>query len=70
MEEVVLHQSQTDELRVNFEGGCPPRAGRVRRFPLSARKIESAAIRFPANRARLKTTKKEHFYFMRYSGVC
>lgn len=45
---------------------------------MSARKIESAAMRFPAQRARIKTTKKEHFtscgeattFQGTYSGVC
>lgn len=45
---------------------------------MSARKIESAATRFPAQRARIKTTKKEHFtscgeattFQGTYSGVC
>ena len=53
------------------------RAGRVRKVPLSARKIETAAVRFPVPRVRVKTSKRESFvscgeattYQNSYSGV-
>ena len=44
-----------------YEGGCPPRAGRTRRIPLSARKLESITIRCPVQRNKIKATKKESF---------
>ena len=37
------------------------RAGRVRKVPLSARKVETAAVRFPVPRNRVKTSKRESF---------
>ena len=44
-----------------YSGGCPARAGRMRRLPFSAKKLESAVLRFPVARGRLKTCKKESF---------
>ena len=60
-EDVVLTQTQTEELFVIYSGGCLPRAGRVRRVPLAARKVETCALRFPAQRTKIRTTKKENF---------
>ena len=60
-EDVVLAQSQTEELFFIYSGGCVPRAGRVRRLPLQSKKVETAAIRFPAQRSRVKISKKESF---------
>ena len=56
-EDVVLTQTQTEELFVIYSGGCLPRAGRVRRVPLAARKLETCALRFPAQRTKIRTTK-------------
>ena len=58
---MVLTQTQTEELFVIYSGGCLPRAGRVRRVPLAARKVETCALRFPAQRTKIRTTKKENF---------
>lgn len=44
-----------------YSGGCIPRAGRVRRVPLAAKKVETAALRLPAQRTKIKTIKKENF---------
>eukprot|EP00435_Cladocopium_sp_Y103_P074779 s326_g51.t1 len=60
-EDVVLAQTQTEELHLIYSGGCLPRAGRVRRVPLAARKVETCALRFPAQRTKIRTTKKENF---------
>ena len=60
-EDVVLSQPQSGELHLIYTGGCPPRAGRVRRLPLSARKVEVGALRFPQQRSRIKTSKRESF---------
>lgn len=57
----MLTQPQTAELFLIFSGSCPPRAGRARKVPLAACKVESAALRFPAQRSRFKTCKKENF---------
>lgn len=57
----MLSQTQTEEIFIIYTGGCVPRAGRTRRVPLSSRKVETAAIRFPAVRSKLKTAKKENF---------
>eukprot|EP00435_Cladocopium_sp_Y103_P014364 s1151_g3.t1 len=76
-EDLVLSQTQTEEIFIIYSGGCVPRAGRMRRVPLSSRKVETASIRFPAQRSKLKTIKKENFtscgeattYQNTYSGV-
>eukprot|EP00438_Fugacium_kawagutii_P000049 Skav202750 [mRNA] locus=scaffold3516:24380:31633:+ [translate_table: standard] len=60
-EDAVLSQPQTEEIFLIYSGGCPPRAGRARKVPLAARKVESAALRFPAQRSKFKTIKKENF---------
>jgi len=60
-EDVVLAHSHTEELCLIYSGGCVPRAGRVRRVPLGAKKVETAVLRFPAQRTKIKTTKKENF---------
>ena len=60
-EDVVLSQTHTEEVFVIYSGGCLPRAGRVRRVPLAARKVETCALRFPAQRTKIRTTKKENF---------
>ena len=60
-EDEVLKQSHAAEGLIVYEGGCPPRVGRTRRVPLSARKVESIAIRCPVMRAKIKATKKESF---------
>lgn len=56
-----MSQPQTAELFLIYSGGCPPRAGRARKVPLAACKVESAALRFPAQRSKFKTMKKENF---------
>ena len=73
----VLSQSQSDEIYLIYSGGCPGRAGRVRRVVLGAKKVEKGVIRFPVQKTRLKTSKKENFtscgeatnYQGTYSGV-
>ena len=73
----VLSQSQSDEIYLIYSGGCPGRAGRVRRVVLGAKKVEKGVIRFPMQKTRLKTSKKENFtscgeatnYQGTYSGV-
>ena len=60
-EDELLTQPHTSELTVVFTGGCPPRTGRSRRVPLSARKVETAATRCPVQRNRIKATRKEAF---------
>ena len=57
----MLSQDHTEELCLMYSGGCLPRAGRVRRVPIAARKVETCAVRFPAQRTKIKTTKKENF---------
>ena len=60
-----------------FAGGCPPRAGRSRKVPLSAKKVESIAILCPVSRSKIKANKKEQVtacgeestYQGTYSGV-
>ena len=42
-----------------FAGGCPPRAGRSRKVPLSAKKVESIASLCPVSRSKIKANKKE-----------
>ena len=73
----MLSKSQTEQLWLIFEGGCPARAGRTRRVCLGGRKVESAAIRLPQPRSRVKVKKREAFnscgehttYQSTYSGV-
>ena len=60
-EDTILALAQTEEIAVIYAGSCPARAGRMRRLPLAARKIETAALRFPVARTRVKTCKKESF---------
>ncbi|CAL1168962.1 unnamed protein product [Cladocopium goreaui] len=60
-EEAVLAQPQSEEMHLVYSGGCIARAGRMRRIPLGARKIETAAVRFPTQRVRVKTSKRENF---------
>ena len=60
-DEIMSSQTLTDELCLIFTGSCVPRAGRMRRVVLGAKKIEMAGIRFPCSRSRLKTAKKENF---------
>lgn len=60
-----------------YAGGCPPRAGRSRKTPLSAKKVEAIAILCPVQRSKINCTKKEQFtacgeestYQGTYSGV-
>lgn len=76
-EDLLLSQPQTEEIHVIYTGGCPPRAGRTRRTPFTAKKVETAVVRFPVSRLRIKTAKKERFtscgeatnYQGTYSGV-
>ena len=60
-EDDVLSQAHACEATIVYTGGCPPRAGRSRRVPLSGRKVETVAIRCPVQRTRIKATKKETF---------
>eukprot|EP00438_Fugacium_kawagutii_P030956 Skav228890 [mRNA] locus=scaffold194:166018:168645:+ [translate_table: standard] len=60
-EDEILQQQHTSELTLVFTGGCPPRTGRSRRVPLSARKVETAAVRCPVQRTRIKAIRKESF---------
>ena len=57
----MLAQPQSEEMHLVYAGGCIARAGRMRRIPLGARKIETAAVRFPTQRVRVKTSKLENF---------
>ena len=63
-EEAVLAQPQSEEMHLVYSGGCIARAGRMRRIPLGARKIETAAVRFPTQRVRVKTSKRENFHVL------
>lgn len=56
-----MNQTHACEATIVYTGGCPPRAGRIRKIPLGGRKVESIAIRCPVQRSRIKTTKKESF---------
>ena len=60
-EEVLRSQPHAEELVLVYSGGCLPRAARIRRTPLGARKVEMATIRFPVQRSKVKTSKKENF---------
>ena len=72
-----LSQSHACEGTIVYAGGCPPRAGRSRRVPFAARKVEAFAIRCPVQRSKIKASKKECFtacgeestYQGTYSGV-
>ncbi len=44
-----------------YNGGCVARAGRMRKTPLAAKKIETAAVRFPCCRSKIKASKKANF---------
>lgn len=57
----MLAQPQSEEMHLVYSGGCIARAGRMRRIPLAARKIETVAVRFPTQRGRVKTSKRENF---------
>lgn len=57
----MLAQSQAEEMHLVYSGGCIARAGRMRRIPLGARKVETVAVRFPTQRVRIKTSKRENF---------
>lgn len=60
-----------------YTGGCPPRAGRSRKVPLAAKKIETMTVLCPVQRSKIKCAKKEQFtacgeestYQGTYSGV-
>ena len=58
---MLLSLPQTEEAAVIYSGGCLARAGRMRRIPFSAKKLESGVLRFPVSRSRLKTCKKQSF---------
>lgn len=60
-EDDLLTQPHSSELTVVYTGGCPPRTGRTRRVPLQARKVETAAVRCPVQRSRIKATRKESY---------
>ena len=76
-EDSILTQNHSGEGHVVFAGGCLPRAGRSRKVPLSAKKVESIAILCPVSRSKIKANKKEQFtacgeestYQGTYSGV-
>ena len=57
----MLSTPQTEECTVVYSGGCPPRAGRTRRVPMAAKKVETGAVRFPVPRTKIQTTKKGSF---------
>ena len=58
---MVLNLQHTDELSLTYAGGCVARAGRMRRVPLAARKVEICAVRFPVPKNRVKTAPRENF---------
>lgn len=58
---MLLSLPQTEEVAVIYSGGCLARAGRMRRIPFSAKKLEAGVLRFPVSRSRLKTCKKQSF---------
>ena len=60
-EDLLLSLPQTEEVAVIYSGGCLARAGRMRRIPFSAKKLEAGVLRFPVSRSRLKTCKKQSF---------
>ena len=57
----MLSQPHASEGAVVYAGGCPPRTGRSRRVPLSAKKVEAIAIRCPVSRSKIKACRKETF---------
>ena len=59
-EDDVLSQAHACEATIVYTGGCPPRAGRSRRVPLSGRKVETVAIRCPVQRTRISLRGREH----------
>ena len=73
----MLKQQHAEECTLVYSGGCPPRAGRSRRVPMAAKKVETGAVRFAVARNRVQTTKKGSFtqcgeastYQGTYSGV-
>ena len=73
----VLSQSQSDEIYLIYSGVALGVLGGVRRVVLGAKKVEKGVIRFPVQKTRLKTSKKENFtscgeatnYQGTYSGV-
>ena len=73
----MLSVAQTEECTIVYTGGCSSRAGRTRRVPMAAKKVETGAVRFPVPRTKIQTTKKGSFtvcgeastYQGTYSGV-
>lgn len=65
------------EAFIVYSGGCPPRAGRSRKVPLSGKNMEAISISFPVQRTKVQATKKQHYtccgesstYSGRFSGV-
>ena len=53
--------SSADEIAIIYEGGCVARAGRMRRLPFAARKVETGVIRMPVSKTRMKISKKHQF---------
>ena len=51
----------SEEITVVYAGGCLPRAGRMKKTLLGARKVETAVLRCPVQKNRIKTVKKESF---------
>ena len=60
-EDNVLSFSFAEEATIMYQGGCLPRAGRTRKVPLSAKKVETVAMRFPVARSKIRASKKEAF---------
>ena len=60
-EDNVLSCSFAEEATIMYQGGCLPRAGRTRKVPLSAKKVETVAMRFPVARSKIRASKKEAF---------
>ena len=73
----MLKLPHAEEAHIVYSGGCPPRAGRSRKVPLSGKNMEAIAISFPVQRTKVLVTKKQHYtccgeastYCGRFSGV-
>ncbi|CAJ1367828.1 unnamed protein product, partial [Effrenium voratum] len=61
MRDIRRIKAHTEELCLIYSGGCPARAGRMRRLPFAAKKVEMGVLRFPCARNKVKTSKKEAF---------